>query len=150
MSQNDWNREYAAGTWDFLNDSKEVAHYAVEAALVHHFSAADIILDVACGPGILQRYLKQWGYGRYLGIDMSHAAIDKALARKDDRTSFMVADAVQFTPSHKFTSIVFSECLYYFAEPNRIIQRYADWLTDDGIIVTSIYASHESENLLIK
>src|SRR5436309_33877 len=118
MSPNVWNEEYAAGKWDFLNDGKEVAHYAVQAALVHHFSGTDLILDVACGEGILQGYLKRWGYRGYLGIDKSQAAIAKAISRKDDCTWFIVADAERFTPSHKFSSIIFSECLYYFAEPN--------------------------------
>ena len=145
-----WNQEYAAGVWDFLNDTKEVAHYAVQAAFVSHFSAADRILDVACGEGILQKYLKPWGYRQYLGIDKSQAAIEKATARKDDSARFMVADVEHFTPPQKFTCIIFSECLYYFAEPNRIIRHYADWLTDGGIIVMSVYASHESENLVIR
>lgn len=149
MSPNNWNQEYSAGVWDFLNDGKEVAHYAVEAALVHHFSGAELILDVACGEGILQKYLKRWGYRGYLGIDKSQAAIDKANTGKDECTSFIVADAERFTPSRQFTSIIFSECLYYFSDPNSILQHYADWLTNGGIIVMSVYASHESENLAI-
>jgi SAM-dependent methyltransferase len=150
MSPNDWNREYSEGIWDFLNDPKEVAHYAVTAAMVRHFSDSDLILDVACGEGVLQQYLRPLGYGSYLGIDKSPAAIDKALARKDDRTSFMVADVEHFTPSHRFSCIIFSECLYYFSEPNVVIQHYANWLVKAGVMVTSIYASHESENTCIK
>jgi 2-polyprenyl-3-methyl-5-hydroxy-6-metoxy-1,4-benzoquinol methylase len=145
-----WNQEYSVGAWDFLKDGKEVAHYAVLAALVNQFFGADLILDVACGEGILQGYLKRFGYRRYLGIDKSQTAIDKAIARKDDCTDFMVADAEQFAPSHKFTCIIFNECLYYFAEPNQVLQRFANWLTDGGIIVMSVYASHESENLSIR
>jgi len=150
MSINDWNTEYSAGFWNFLRDSKEVAHYAVQAGLVHHFCKSELILDVACGQGILQEYLKPWGYRQYLGIDKSEAAIDNANSRKDDCTSFQIADAEQFTPPHKFTSIIFSECLYYFAEPNRILHRYTNWLTNGGIIVMSVYASHDSEKLAVK
>jgi len=149
MSPNDWNREYADGTWDFLTDAKEVAHYAVLAALVNHFSGAGRLLDVACGPGVLQGYLKRWGYQQYLGIDKSEVAVDRAMSRQDAQTRFAVADAEQFTPSHRFTAIIFSECLYYFAEPNRVLRRYADWLTDDGMIAISVYASHESEGVSI-
>jgi 2-polyprenyl-3-methyl-5-hydroxy-6-metoxy-1,4-benzoquinol methylase len=149
MPPNEWNREYAEGVWDRLNDAREVAHYAVQAALVSHFSALDRILDVACGEGILQRYLKPWGYGQYLGIDKSQAAIEKATARQDARTRFQVADAEAFTPPHMFTCIAFSECLYYFADPKHMVDQYSLWLTDGGILVTSIYASHESENLAI-
>jgi 2-polyprenyl-3-methyl-5-hydroxy-6-metoxy-1,4-benzoquinol methylase len=149
MNSNDWNAEYSKGVWDFLNDGKEVAHYAVQAALVDHFSTADLILDVACGEGILQKYLKRCGYRGYLGIDESQAAIDKANSRKDGCTSFIVADAEQFTPPHKFTSIIFSECLYYFADPNQIVRHYGNWLTACGIIVMSVYASHDSERLAI-
>jgi 2-polyprenyl-6-hydroxyphenyl methylase/3-demethylubiquinone-9 3-methyltransferase len=149
MSSNEWNEQYSTGVWDFLNDSREVAHYAVQAALVHHFSPSALILDVACGEGILQGYLKRWGYRGYLGIDTSQAAIEKANSRNDDCTLFMTADAEQFTPPHEFTSIVFSECLYYFADPGRVLRQYANWLTGGGIIVISVYASHDSEGLAI-
>src|SRR5262249_10688210 len=125
-------------------------YYAVLTALIHHFSKGDLILDVACGEGILQGFLKRWGYRQYLGIDKSQVAIERANFRKDDCTWFMVADAEQFTPSQKFSCVIFSECLYYFAEPNRIIQRYANCLMDGGIIVMPVYASHESENLAVK
>ena len=61
MTPNEWDQEYGEGVWDYLSDAREVAHYAVQAALVSHFSAGDLILDVACGEGIRQRYLKPWG-----------------------------------------------------------------------------------------
>ena len=150
MSPDDWNEQYAAGLWDYLSDSREVAHYAIQAALIHHFSAGDFVLDVACGEGILQGYLKPWGYRRYLGIDKSAAVIDRAMRRTDDRTEFVVADAETFTPPVLFTCVAFSECLYYFSDPDRVVQHYARWIMDGGIIVTSVYASRESENLVIQ
>jgi SAM-dependent methyltransferase len=149
MTPNEWDQEYGEGVWDYLSDAREVAHYAVQAALVSHFSAGDLILDVACGEGILQRYLKPWGYARYLGIDKSQAAIERANVRQDDRTQFVVAEAETFVPSHMFTCIAFSECLYYFSDPNHVVQQYSQWLMGGGIMVTSVYASRESESLVI-
>ena len=65
---NDWSREYASGQWDCLNNVRKVAHYAVTAAFIGYFGTTRRILDVACGEGILQRYLRLWIYQRYSGI----------------------------------------------------------------------------------
>jgi predicted TPR repeat methyltransferase len=143
-----WNKEYGEGAWEHLKDASEVAHYALQAALISHFEATDSVLDIGCGEGLLQKHLLAVGYKRYLGLDLSQVAIDRAKARADKHTQFMVADASRFSTQKQFSAIVFSESLYYFREPHTILGRYQQRLLEDGVIIVSAFVLPSTERLL--
>jgi trans-aconitate methyltransferase len=148
MSANKWNLQYTQGAWSHLRDREEVAHYAVIAALIRHFEISNSVLDIGCGEGLLQSYLLPFGYSRYVGLDISEVAIQKANTRKNDHTEFIVADASTFVPKQLFSAVAFSECLYYFADPFGLIHKYMSALEDHGMVLISIYVVPATRKLI--
>jgi 2-polyprenyl-3-methyl-5-hydroxy-6-metoxy-1,4-benzoquinol methylase len=143
-----WRDEYADGDWSRLHQIGELGHYSVIAGYFGRFKPGGSVLDVACGEGILQRHLKPHRYSRYLGIDYVPEAISAASGSKDETTDFAVADAADYTTEQKFDAIIFNECLYYFDDPMRVVQRYVDFLEVGGMLIISNYSSLSNLNMI--
>ena len=142
VSVGSWREEYADGTWSRLHRLGELGHYSAIAGYYGRVKPGGSILDVGCGDGVLQRQLKPHGYSRYLGIDFTPEAVASAADGQDTTTTeFAVADATQYIPERKFDVIIFNECLYYFTDPMDVLERYSDFLHDDGVFIISNYSS---------
>ncbi len=137
-SPEQWDAEYARGSWDYLRSVAELARYSVIAGYCRHHNPEVSVCDVGCGEGILERVLCP-AYSRYLGIDVSDAAIRRARAvtGRPAAASFECADALLFDTAEHFDVIVFNECLYYFSEPSAILHRYERYLNADGVFIAS-------------
>ena len=140
ISVAEWDRLYRAGHWDYLAALEEVAHYSLIVGYLHYLKRGGAFLDVGCGEGILPQRLGQGAYSRYVGIDFSQVAIDKARQRQDGQTLFMVANAEEYEPKEAFDAIIFNECLYCFKDPFETFKRYLPALQQGGIIAVSMYA----------
>ena len=103
---------------------------------------------MACGEGVLQQHLKPHRYHRYLGIDFTPEAISCASKSKDEVTDFAVADATNFSTDQRFDAIIFNECLYYFANPIKIVGRYSKFLDEDGVFIISNFSSLTNLNTI--
>jgi len=139
-----WDREFALGQWNFMSDLAEVPRYAVIAGYIATCGSRQSILDVGCGPGLLQPWLARVGYDDYLGIDLSAVAIHTAEARANATTRFQPADAESFSPPHTFDIIIFNEMLYYMRDPAAVLRRYGRYLTPEGRFVISLWHCRES------
>ena len=139
-----WNKEYASGQWDYLEQVGEVARYSVMAGYCSFFKGRGAILDIGCGTGVLMRRLREIGYGSYLGVDLSGEAIRRAKADEDETTRFEVADAATFVPNQDYDAIIFNEILYYLPEPRGILRRYANHLRPNGIMIVSMHRAANS------
>jgi len=138
-----WDQEYKAGAWDFLESSiAELGHYSAVAAYFQQFTPGGRGLDVGCGSGVLTRYLRPHGYAEYLGIDISQEAIRKASYYADERTHFMAANVEDFIPPSTYDCIIFNECLYYLKQPLATVQRYGQRLADNGYMIISMYGDN--------
>src|SRR3954454_119623 len=73
-----WDAEYAAGRWAYLGELPELARFSVLAGYLRHFKPGGAILDVGCGEGALAKRLSAGDFRRYVGVDLSAAAIEKA------------------------------------------------------------------------
>ena len=144
VSASVWNQEFGAGKWDFLGSAREMPRYAVIAGYFGAGSGRRSVLDVGCGAGLLQPWLKRFGYARYLGIDLSDTAIETAQALADPETRFEAADAESFVPPAPFDVIIFNEMLYYMHDPVAMLGRYAEKLASDGIFIVSLWECRES------
>lgn len=134
-----WDYEYAAGFWDDLSHLEELARFSVIAGHIQFLKPGGIVLDVGCGKGILHERLSPGSYSRYVGIDFSQSAIERATAKADPKTSFLHADAEKYIPGENFDTIVFSEVLYILNDPLEVLRRYESWLRPGGLFIVSVY-----------
>ena len=129
-------RQYESGHWDFLRGLGEQGRFSVVAGYVNAFASEGAVLDVGCGEGLLfQRLSSQT---RYLGLDLSAAAIARASAT--GAGSFICGDAENYVPTDTYDAIVFNESLYYFTDPLGTAARYFAALRANGVVIVSTYA----------
>ncbi len=145
---NEWDSEYKSGKWDYLYDKPEQARYNLLISYITHFFGNNAsILDLGCGIGILRKKLNN-NYSHYCGVDISNEAIKVAQEFTDSKTEFHTADILDFVPSMKYDCILFNESIYYFDKPLDLIKKYIPYLTDEGMIIISMWDNEERNNKL--
>jgi 2-polyprenyl-6-hydroxyphenyl methylase/3-demethylubiquinone-9 3-methyltransferase len=140
-----WEDQYRQGGWEFMRRLDEVARYSVIAGYLHHLKPGGSVLDVGSGEGLLADHLRPLGYSRFLGVDLSEAAILQAAGRQDATTAFAAADAETYTPPGRWDAVVFNECVYYFADPVGSVRRYEPFLEPGGIFIVSTFRSRRAD-----
>jgi SAM-dependent methyltransferase len=145
-----WDAQYTAGKWDFIDTLPQVGHYYIIASYYASLTPGGSILDVGCGTGVLQRVLRQVGYERYVGIDISQVAIQQASRNSDGRTSFEVIQNGRFESPGPFSTIIFNETLYYLDDPLAALREHATQLTGDGVFLVSIGYARSLRDRLYK
>ncbi len=141
-----WEEQYRAGKWELMRRLDEVARYSVIAGYLHHLKPGGSVLDVGSGEGLLADHLRPLGYSRFLGVDLSEAAITQAAGRCDAKTSFIAADAETYAPPPgRWDAIVFNECVYYFNDPVGSVRRYEEFLEEGGVLIVSTFRSRRSD-----
>lgn len=147
-----WDADYARDSLARTEGHVELPRHLLVAGLISHYAPGGSILDVGCGTGGLTTPLRACTFTgsslRYLGVDQSDIALEQAAARRnetgtsvpDDGTvKFVEADFDEYEPSEAFDALVFSESLYYAPDPMRTVLRYTQALSDNGIIVVSMW-----------
>jgi len=147
LGENDWERSYESGKWDFLNRPEQLAHYSVIIGYITYYKHHGAVLDVGCGEGILLSRMCSCSYSRYVGIDVSETAIDKALEKKAEKCNFVKTSIQDYKCEEKFDVIVLNEVLYYLENPLQILKHCEAFLKDDGILIVSMYCSEETSEL---
>jgi 2-polyprenyl-3-methyl-5-hydroxy-6-metoxy-1,4-benzoquinol methylase len=138
-----WEAEYSAGKWDYLRQIGELPRYSIIVGYCRHFKPQGAVLDVGCGQGLLAPLIRE-SCSRYLGVDLSSEAVQYPVTLEDAKTQFRQGDASTFVPDGKFDVIVFNEMLYYLEQPLETVRRYAPFLSDGGIFITSNVVSRRS------
>jgi 2-polyprenyl-3-methyl-5-hydroxy-6-metoxy-1,4-benzoquinol methylase len=139
VSRERWEGEYDNGSWNHLENPRELVRYSAVIGYYNHYRPGGSVLDVGCGAGVLQRRLRLFGYAYYLGIDLSERAIAQAQRLANDpRAEFRWADTELYTPQDTFDVIIFNEVLYYLTDPVGVVQRLASALSPEGIAVISM------------
>ena len=133
-----WNTEYASGRWAYLGQLPELSRLSVVVGYLRHFAPGGSVLDLGCGEGFLLQRLQPSDYARYVGVDFSGAAVDKATALRLPEATFVMADVDAYRPTETFDAIVFTEVLYYLPDPVRTVERYARHLNAKGVVVVSV------------
>src|SRR5215467_2451139 len=139
-----WESQYRSMFWDYLSNQEEVSRYSVIIGYIQYFKPAGSILDIGCGAGILQERLGPSGYMRYVGLDLSETAIERARRKTDAKTLFIHGDADAYMPLEQFDTIIFNESLHYFDHPLESFARYTPFLKENGLIITSLFRTTRS------
>lgn len=138
-----WDRQYRSGSWERLEENRELARYAVVAALVRRFAPAGArIVDIGCGVGILAEHIAAPGTSyRYDGVDLSSEAIARANAERGQLGRFRVGDAERprLEDGEQFDVLVFNEVLNYFGDPLAAVGRWVSRLDPGGVVVISLW-----------
>ena len=138
-SQKSWDREYASGGWDRLDSEDELARYAVITGFLTRVAPRPAVLDVGCGTGRLLQVLSRVELTRYLGVDLSSEAVQRARALETPHATFEVGSAETFETSETFDAIVFNEVAYYLRDPARVLARYHERLRPGGLLIVSMF-----------
>jgi 2-polyprenyl-3-methyl-5-hydroxy-6-metoxy-1,4-benzoquinol methylase len=139
IPQETWDRQYREGTWKNLDSIDQFAHYMVITGYVYYLFESPKILDVGCGQGRLAELLALSSFKSYLGIDFSAEAIRRARLREENHVRFRVADLNEWSPSGRFSVIIFCESLNYAIHPISTLLRFAHALEKSGVIIVSLY-----------
>jgi 2-polyprenyl-3-methyl-5-hydroxy-6-metoxy-1,4-benzoquinol methylase len=132
-----WDREYDTGEMEREAGVSQLAHYGVLIAYLVFFDARKI-LDVGCGMGVLRQRLAALPFERYAGVDPSPAAIERAKALEDERTTFAVAERA--TPAMgTFDAVVCNEMLYYLEDLDGFLDYVDSILEPGGHLLSSIW-----------
>jgi SAM-dependent methyltransferase len=134
-----WENQYQSGIWACLGQLSELARYSIIIGYLTELKPRAAVLDVGCGEGLLFSRYRHYGYERYVGIDISAAALAKLRPAEDGKTAFICADAETYVPVQSFDALIFNETLYYFHEPLAVADRYVSALDRSGIVIVSTY-----------
>jgi SAM-dependent methyltransferase len=91
------------------------------------------ILDIGCNEGFFCAEALRQGARRVLGVDASKDFIEKARARVKG-AEFLNASWWDI-PAEKFDVIFFLSAIHYEPEQKRLLDKLADHLTEDGVLV---------------
>jgi 2-polyprenyl-6-hydroxyphenyl methylase/3-demethylubiquinone-9 3-methyltransferase len=147
ITQTTWDKRYREGAWERIRSIEELARYSIIVGYAHFVKKEGSILDVGCGEGILCKRLCKSRYSRYLGIDVSAVALDKASVNSNEKNKFHAAKIMEFRTDQKFDVIVFNECLYYMEEPLKTLQHYGGFLARNGLLIVSMHKTNESTKI---
>jgi 2-polyprenyl-3-methyl-5-hydroxy-6-metoxy-1,4-benzoquinol methylase len=144
---NRWETEYRAGRWAYLKGLQEAARYGVVTSWLRQTMRPGALLDVGCGEAILAGHLARDRVTRYVGVDISQAALD--LARLPPGWGRLECRALEdYAPEagERFAAIVFNEVLFFTDQPGAMLERYRTWLAPDGVMLVSMYQTPRPES----
>jgi len=137
-----WDQEFSSTKWDFIDDTKGDCVYVFLETYAH----GGDILDLGCGPGNTANELAEASYRKYVGVDISEAALAKAVKRtkengREGKNSFAESDFLGYKPAQNFDVILFRESLYHvpFGQVKPILDKFSKNLKDGGVFVVRLY-----------
>jgi SAM-dependent methyltransferase len=138
-----WDKEFSSTKWDFIDNTFGDCVYS---HLEKHAQGGDI-LDLGCGPGNTANELSASAYRSYVGVDISEAALAKAVKRtaesgRLEKNSFVCSDFLGYRPTKAFDMILFRESMYHipYGQVLEILEKYSKSLKKSGVFVVRLYA----------
>lgn len=142
MKRRLWNREFAGGHWDFIENAADDPIYPV----LERFCGGGAILDLGCGAGNTVNEIGKEAFGHYTGVDISDVALAKAAewaARtgRESKVEFHQAAIEAFEADRKYEVVLFRESLFYIPVGRvvEVLEHYQKFLAPDGVIIVRMY-----------
>ncbi len=96
------------------------------------------ILDIGCGTGfVLAEAAARWPEAELVGLDAAPAMLSEA-KRKLPRLVTLRADAGACDLTQRFDLIFSSMMLHWFPQPAKILRRWQQWLTPQGVLCVAV------------
>ena len=141
-----WDKDFSSGKWDFIDDTSGDCVYSH----LEKFAQGGDILDLGCGPGNTANELSGDAYRSYIGVDISEAALAKAVKRtaengRSEKNSFVCSDFLGYKPTKEFDVILFRESMYHipYGQVLGILEKYSKFLKKSGVFVVRLYAGDQ-------
>jgi SAM-dependent methyltransferase len=138
-----WDRDFSGGKWDFIDNTAGDCVYPY----LQEYARNGDILDLGCGPGNTANELAPGAYRNYVGVDISEAALAKAVKRtrengREAKNSFVNSDFLGYKPTQEFDIILFRESLYHipYGQVKPILDKFSKHLKTSGVFVVRLYA----------
>jgi SAM-dependent methyltransferase len=136
-----FDRDYAAGRWDLLFTDAETPRNRTLADLIAKMVPHPTVLDIGCGSGRLAQMLTPLRPTRYVGLDLSSVALQRAQALRLEGCEFVRGDFETWLPIERFDVVVFNESIGYARDPAATVQRFFNCLNCPDRLVVSYYRS---------
>jgi len=146
-----WNREFAAGAWDYIDRTPGDMIYP----WIERYANGGSILDLGCGSGNTGNELRADRYRLYLGIDLSDVAVEKARERsvqsgRGNKNRYVQGDICNYDPQDTFDVILFRESIWYIPRPRlrNVLDAYRRHLTPSGVLIVRIYDRFQHDHIV--
>ncbi len=137
------NEMYTSGKWDFLDSMDEMANYMVAVGYVRYLAKSlkkePKILDLGCGTGNLVDLMSGFRYEKYLGLDISPVAVERASSQNFKNSEFQIAKFEEWETEEKFDFIVSTGAIHYAENPIEVLLKFSKFLTNYGVFVISLW-----------
>jgi len=137
-----WDKEFSGTKWDFIDETAGDCVYPY----LEKYANNGTILDLGCGPGNTANELVADVYERYIGVDISDAALAKAAKRSEEnnraaKNSFVNSDFLDYEPKEQFDIILFRESMYHipYGQVLPILKKYSKHLKSTGVFIVRLY-----------
>lgn len=137
-----WNYKYALGKWDFMKEEKTRYEKIIEFIKTSPIKKPKI-LDLGCGYGALNFYLKETDYSTITGVDLSSVAISKAKKQNFINSTFITADINKFNINEHYDIVIFNEVLSYLENQENIISKFVK-NTDTDYLIISLFKNSDT------
>ena len=138
-----WDKEFSSTKWDFIDNTVGDCVYPYLEKYAHNGN----ILDLGCGPGNTANELAANVYQSYIGVDISEAALAKAVKRSQEngrgqQNGFVNSDFLGYKPTQEFDIILFRESMYHvpYGQVIPILEKYGKHLKPSGVFIVRLYA----------
>jgi SAM-dependent methyltransferase len=138
-----WDKEFSSTKWDFIDNTSGDCVYSH----LEKYAQSGDILDLGCGPGNTANELSADAFRSYIGVDISEAALAKAVKRtaengRSEKNSFVCSDFLGYMPTKELDIILFRESMYHipYGQVLAILEKYSKSLKKTGVFVVRLYA----------
>lgn len=146
-----WDTEFSGTKWNFIDETSSDCVYPFLEKYAHNGN----ILDLGCGPGNTANELAANVYQRYIGVDISEAALAKAVKRtqesgRTDKNTFVNSDFLNYEPAEEFDIILFRESMYHipYGQVLPILQKFSKHLKSTGVFIVRLYAGDQRPGVI--